>query len=163
MQLCRCGPRANAIAERWIGTVRSELLDRMLILNQRQVEAVPAEYVAHFNTHRPHRTLNQAVPLQPLPPPASPSQLRVRRRDRLGGTDPRIFPGRITWMTNSASTGQRPRLDDGRRGPSHGCRGVEADRRGHARMSLVCRARIIIQLVWGSIPCGSRTYLRAAP
>jgi putative transposase len=78
-------PRANAIAERWIGTVRRELLDRMLILNRHQLEAVLAEYVAHFNTHRPHRTLNQAAPLQPLPTPASPSQLRVRRRDRLGG------------------------------------------------------------------------------
>jgi putative transposase len=78
-------PRANAIAERWIGTVRRELLDRMLILNQRQLEAVLAKYVAHFNTHRPHRTLNQAAPLQPLPPPASTSQPRIRRRDRLGG------------------------------------------------------------------------------
>ena len=78
-------PRANAIAERWIGTVRRELLDRMLILNQRQLATVLAQYVAHFNTHRPHRTLDQAAPLQPLPPPASPSPLRVRRRDRLGG------------------------------------------------------------------------------
>ncbi|HKS51395.1 MAG TPA: integrase core domain-containing protein [Pseudonocardiaceae bacterium] len=78
-------PRANGIAERWIGTVRRELLDRMLILNRRQLGTVLAEYVAHFNTHRPHRTLDQAAPLQPLPPPALPSQLRVRRRDRLGG------------------------------------------------------------------------------
>ena len=78
-------PRANAIAERWIGTVCPELLDRMLILNQRQLEAVLAQYVAHFNTHQPHRTLNQAAPLQPLPPPASPSPRRVRRRDRLSG------------------------------------------------------------------------------
>jgi putative transposase len=78
-------PRANAIAERWIGTVRRELLDRMLILTRRQLETVLAEYVTHFNTHRPHRTLNQAAPLQPLPPPAAPSQLHVQRRDRLGG------------------------------------------------------------------------------
>jgi putative transposase len=78
-------PRANAIAERWIGTLRRELLDRMLILNRRQLETVLAEYMTHFNTHRPHRTLNQAAPLQPLPPPASPSRLRVQRRDRLGG------------------------------------------------------------------------------
>jgi putative transposase len=78
-------PQANAIAKRWIGTVRRELLDRMLILNQRQLGTVLAEYVTHVNAHRPHRTLNQAAPLQPLPPAASPSQLRVRRRDRLGG------------------------------------------------------------------------------
>ncbi|HKR51285.1 MAG TPA: IS3 family transposase [Pseudonocardiaceae bacterium] len=57
----------------------------MLLLNQRQLEAVLTEYVTHFNNHRPHRTLNQAAPLQPLPPPASTSQPRVRRRDRLGG------------------------------------------------------------------------------
>ena len=57
----------------------------MLIFNRRHLETVLAEYVAHFNDHRPHRTLNQAAPLHPLPPPASPSQLRVRRHDRLGG------------------------------------------------------------------------------
>lgn len=78
-------PRANAIAERWIGTVRRELLDRMLILNRRHLEAVLAEYVAHFNDHRPHRALHQAAPLRPLPPPASAPDMRLRRRDRLGG------------------------------------------------------------------------------
>jgi putative transposase len=46
-------PRANTIAERWIGTVRRELLDRMLIVNSRPLEAVLAEYMAHFNHHRP--------------------------------------------------------------------------------------------------------------
>ena len=78
-------PRANGIAERWIGTVRRELLDRMLILNRRQLETVLAEYVAHLNTHRPHRTLDQAAPLRALPHPVLPSPLCVRRRDRLGG------------------------------------------------------------------------------
>jgi putative transposase len=78
-------PRANAIAERWVGTARRELLDRMLIVNRRHLERVLAEYVAHFNHHRPHRTLHQAATLTPLPPPASPSRLRLRRRDRLGG------------------------------------------------------------------------------
>jgi putative transposase len=78
-------PRANAIVERWVGTVRRELLDRILIVNRRHLTAVLAEYVAHFNHHRPHRALSQAAPLRSLPPPASPSQVRLRRRDLLGG------------------------------------------------------------------------------
>jgi putative transposase len=78
-------PRANAIAERWIGTARRELLDRVLIINRRHLTAVLNEYVAHFNHHRPHRALNQAAPLRSLPPPAAPSQPHLQRRDRLGG------------------------------------------------------------------------------
>jgi len=78
-------PQANAIAERWIATVRRELLDRMLIINRRHLTAVLTEYVAHFNDYRPHRALNQAAPLRSLPPPAAPSQGHLRRRDRLGG------------------------------------------------------------------------------
>jgi putative transposase len=78
-------PQANAIAERWIGTARRELLDRILIINRRHLTAVLNEYVAHFNHHRPHRALNQAAPLRSLPPPASRSQLHLRRRDLLGG------------------------------------------------------------------------------
>jgi putative transposase len=78
-------PRANAIAERWIGTVRREVLDRILIINRQHLTTVLAEYVAHFNQHRPHRALNQAAPLRSLPPPAAPSRLCLRRRDLLGG------------------------------------------------------------------------------
>ncbi len=78
-------PRANVIAERWIGTVRRELLDRILILNRHHLEAVLTEYVAHFNDHRPHRTLHQAAPLRPLSPPTSPPNPYLRRRERLGG------------------------------------------------------------------------------
>ena len=46
-------PRANAICERVIGTLRRECLDRMLILGRRHLEAVLAEYVEHYNSHRP--------------------------------------------------------------------------------------------------------------
>jgi transposase InsO family protein len=97
-------PQATAIAERWVGTVRRELLDRMLIINRRHLTAVLAEYVAHFNNHRPHRALNQAAPLRSLPPgiaiPASPPTPGSARR-----ADTRIRPGRMTWMTSSAPTG----------------------------------------------------------
>jgi integrase-like protein len=109
-------PRANAIAERWIGTVRRELLDRILILNRRHLEHVLAEYTTHFNQHRPHRALRHAAPLRPLPPPSSPPGLCLRRRDRLGGLI-HEYPGRITWMTNSALTASEP-ADPRRRPPT---------------------------------------------
>ena len=78
-------PRANAYAERWVGTVRRELLDRMLILGGRQLRSVLAEYADHYNGHRPHRALGQAPPLGSGEPPASVPAGRVVRRDRLGG------------------------------------------------------------------------------
>ena len=80
-------PRANAIAERWWGTVRRELLDRVLIMGRRHLETVLADYVAHYNEHRPHRSLGQAPPLGVVPGPAPAPDVRVRvvRLDRLGG------------------------------------------------------------------------------
>jgi putative transposase len=77
-------PRANAIMERWIGSLRRELLDRMLIFNARHLRRVLAEYENHFNTHRPHRSLGQAAPLRALPQPET-TDITVIRRDRLGG------------------------------------------------------------------------------
>jgi putative transposase len=56
-------PRMNAIMERWIGSCRRELLDRTLIWNQRHLMTVLREYEDFYNTHRPHRTLNQAAPV----------------------------------------------------------------------------------------------------
>ncbi len=55
-------PRANAFAERWVRTVRHELLDRTLIWNQRQLRRLLEEFVAHHNEHRPHRSLDQRAP-----------------------------------------------------------------------------------------------------
>jgi putative transposase len=63
-------PRANADAERWVGTVRRELLDRTLIMGRRHLLRVLSVYVAHYNEHRPHRALGQASPLTAVPPTA---------------------------------------------------------------------------------------------
>ena len=78
-------PRANAIAERFVGSIRRELLDRILVINQRHATTVLREYERHYNAHRPHRALGQAAPLRPLHHQATTEIHNVRRRDRLGG------------------------------------------------------------------------------
>jgi putative transposase len=55
-------PRMNAICERLVGTLRRELLDRVLILSEQHLHAVLAEYQAHYNTARPHQGIAQRVP-----------------------------------------------------------------------------------------------------
>ena len=80
-------PRANAFIERWIGTVRRECLDRILIVNRRHLERVLPVYIRHYNEHRPHRSLDQRPPIEE-PSPGSEAVVvldRVRRRDELGG------------------------------------------------------------------------------
>jgi len=80
-------PQANAFAERWVGTIRRDCLDWLLITSRKQLERVLRVYVDHYNTHRPHRALE-------LTPPIPASRLRLvasnppdqlHRRDRLGG------------------------------------------------------------------------------
>jgi transposase InsO family protein len=78
-------PRMNAIAERWIGGCRRELLDRTLIWNQAHLRQILHQYETHHNQHRPHRSLDSAAPLKPLPEPADLERYRVRRDTRLGG------------------------------------------------------------------------------
>jgi putative transposase len=76
-------PRANAFAERFVRTVRTECLDWILIVGRRHLDAVLRIYVQHYNRERPHRGLA----LQPPEPPKRNSLCDgdVRRRDRLGG------------------------------------------------------------------------------
>ena len=80
-------PQANAFAERWVGTVRRDCLDWLLITSRRQLERVLRVYADHYNTHRPHRALG-------LTPPIPGTRLRLvgsnppgqlHRRNRLGG------------------------------------------------------------------------------
>jgi hypothetical protein len=57
----------------------------MLITGERHLHLVLGEYVDHYNTHRPHRTLHQNPPAGHADPPAAVTNMRVSRRDRLGG------------------------------------------------------------------------------
>jgi transposase InsO family protein len=82
-------PNANAYAERWVGSIRRECLDRLLIFGRRQLEHVLRVYIRHFNEHRPHRALDLRPPdhrSRTDPPPAAILYThQVRRRDLLGG------------------------------------------------------------------------------
>jgi transposase InsO family protein len=77
-------PRANAHAERWVGTIRRECLDRILITGERHLAAVLDQYAAHYNGHRPHRSLGQRPPT-PRSHLANRPAANVHRRPILGG------------------------------------------------------------------------------
>jgi putative transposase len=77
-------PKANAFAERWVGSVRRECLDHVLVFGRRHLQRVLGAYVEHYNRARPHRGLD----LQPPDPGLDSGAMqgtKVRRRDVLGG------------------------------------------------------------------------------
>ena len=81
-------PQADGVAEPFVRTVRSECLDRLLILNDQHLERVLDVFVDHYNGHRPHRALALTPPRATRPavvPATEWGEIRVQRRDRLGG------------------------------------------------------------------------------
>jgi putative transposase len=81
-------PRMNAICERLVGTLRRELLDRTLILNQAHLHAVLADYQEHYNTARPHQGIGQRIPgADPAPrvTAADPCTWQIHRKPVLSG------------------------------------------------------------------------------
>jgi hypothetical protein len=102
--------RGNAICERMIGTLRREVLDRMLIVNEHHLRRVLTEYLLHYNTARPHRSLGQLAPAQADCQPPEPVDLanhRIRHKQVLGGLTCEYYiaalPARV-----ATKTGQRP-------------------------------------------------------
>jgi hypothetical protein len=80
-------PKANAYAERWVRTVRTECLDWILVWNRRHLERVLTNYVRHYNTARPHRGIDLNVPVPPTDITTARTERvgRVERADVLGG------------------------------------------------------------------------------
>ena len=79
-------PRANANAEHFVRTTRTELLDHTLIWNEHQLRVLLVEFLEHYNSHRPHRGINQRSPgsIDPAPPEPVPID-QIRRNRVLGG------------------------------------------------------------------------------
>ena len=102
-------PRANAICERIIGTLRREVLDQLLIVNEHHLRQVLAEYLPHYNTGRPHRALGQLTPAQADTQPPEPVNVAghpIRREQVLGGLTHEYYvaalpPPAQTQVTNA--------------------------------------------------------------
>jgi putative transposase len=79
--------RGNATCERVIGTLRRELLDRLLIVDKHHLRQVLTEYLLHYNAARPHRALGQLAPAQAgtRPPQINLAEHRIRRKQVIGG------------------------------------------------------------------------------
>ena len=84
IQLPFRAPRANAYSERWVRTVRREVLDQLLIFGRRHLESVLVEFIDHYNQARPHQGIEQRRPCEPADMVLLPTG-PVERRDRLGG------------------------------------------------------------------------------
>jgi transposase InsO family protein len=78
-------PRANAFAERVVGTARRECLDWLLIRDERHLERVLTEFVEHYNTARPHRGIDLDVPIPYVSENPLDDSKQIQRVDRLGG------------------------------------------------------------------------------
>ena len=78
-------PVANTFAERWIGSIRRELLDRPIIWNRQQLQRLVRDYIDHHNQHRPHQSLRQRPPTPVAEPPEAPPTISVLRTSRCDG------------------------------------------------------------------------------
>ena len=71
--------------ERWIATLRRELLDRTITWNHRQLNKLVVDYIDHYNTHRPHRSLDQRPPVATDPPDQPDNHPQAVKTARCGG------------------------------------------------------------------------------
>ena len=128
--------RGNAICERIIGTLRRELLDRLLIVNEQHLRRVLTEYQQHYNAARPHRSLGQLTPAQADTRPPEPIDLadhRVRRKQVLSGLTHEYYVAALptlllkSWssvrIVSPSPTGEQPDHKQVEQAEEHECRG----------------------------------------
>ncbi len=130
-------PRMNSIMERWVKTLRVELLDRTLIWNQTHLRHVLREYERHYNEHRTHRSLAAAAPLRTRPQPREPDQierLNIDRQDRVDGVIHESTDMRLNLH------GRGFRHAQGQRSPGNGGSGTTRGRSALIPFSSRCRA-----------------------
>ena len=96
-------PSANAVAERVIGTLRRECLDHLIVINERHLRRVLNEYVVHYNTMRPHRSLGLDAP-EGRPRTHHFPGARLRRQAVVGGLHHGVRVGRMRFCTPTAPT-----------------------------------------------------------
>jgi transposase InsO family protein len=132
-------PNANAIAERWVGTVRRECLDQLLIVGRQQLVGVLGVYVEHYNRRRPHRSLRHGTPVPVVRGhgASTPAQGQLRRHDVLGGLihEYEWAALRLTSGTPRGAAALDVEDQRGARVPVRGsrrCRGVRLVHRGAA-------------------------------
>jgi len=80
-------PKANAYAERWVRTVRAEVLDLTLVLGRRHLDCILSRYASHYNSHRPHRGIGLAPPEARGADPPAPASSEIHRREVLPGVN----------------------------------------------------------------------------
>jgi Integrase core domain len=103
--------RGNAICERVIGTLRREVLDRLLIIDEHHLRRVMDEYLLHYNTARPHRSLGQLTPVQAdtcPPEPVNLAEHRIRRKQILGGLTREYYIAALPPRVATENPGHRP-------------------------------------------------------
>ena len=122
-------PKANAICERIIGTLRRELLDRLLIVNEQHLRRVLTEYQQHYNAARPHRSLGQLTPAQADTRPPEPIDLadhRVRRKQVLSGLTHEYYVAALPTLLLKKQVIRPNRISEPHRAAELGLTGPEA-------------------------------------
>jgi Integrase core domain len=105
--------RGNAICERMIGTLRREIFDRLLIINEHHLRQVLTEYLVHYNTARPHRSLGQLTPAQADSQPPELINLaehRIHRKQVLGGLTREYYAAALPPRVATKNAGHHPKI-----------------------------------------------------